>query len=460
LQWIRVACPFAFLVLCLASALFQAWNLPPYMGADELAHAYRGNQATFGQLIAERVHKRMIIAGGATDMSLYEAMVPFDHIRFHLATKADLADYQAAGAIRWDGRTTRAGYPGSAIYPPFFYLPQSAGFALGKLLDWPVVQSLYAARAANALTCALIGFAALMIVGRARLLMFSLLLLPMSVALYSTLTNDGLLIVTTALGCAVICRAMHEGRPLQRMEVVAAAVCFALVGMTKLPYALLGLIFLACSTERPRWRYAACAAVFGLSAAWTAWMALAVQTSITSPGLNVDAGDQLRWLAAHPMALFSVAGQTLKNNFDPYVHMFIGVLGWLDAGLPESYHRVAWPVLGLALAASLSRGRNAAWRWAPLLAAVILVALFGAIHAALYLTWNEVGASYVQGVQGRYFLPLAILGCLLVEGERPLLPRGRASELAYQAAAAVVLAFPLISLLVVQRTIILRYYLD
>src|SRR4051812_45810029 len=99
---LMAAAPYLFLVLCLLSTLFQAWHMPPFQGADEMAHAYRVDLATFGKLSAERAPDGQPLAGGATDMALYEANLPFDNIRFHAGEKADVADFSAAARSRWD----------------------------------------------------------------------------------------------------------------------------------------------------------------------------------------------------------------------------------------------------------------------------------------------------------------------------------------------------------------------
>ncbi len=434
--------------------------MPPFQGADELAHAYRVDLATFGHLSAERVKKRQTVAGGSTDMALYEASLPFDNIRFNIGEKLDRIDVEAGDRLRWDGRTTRVGYPGSAIYPPFFYLPQAGGLALGKLLDRPVVQSLQMARAANALACTLLGFVALLMAGRARLIMFALLMLPMSTALFSILGNDGLIIAVTALGVSTISRAMHQGRPMNRAEVIAAAVCFALVGATKPPYVPLGLVLLVCDTQKRRWRYIAAGAAVLFAIGWTLWTAFAVQTALTSPGTGIEPVGQLHWLLAHPLELLSIADQTLRNNFYPYADMFIGVLGWLDTAMPPKFYPAAWTMLGLAVAASLSGGVSRDWRWVPAVSLLTAVVAFGCVHGALYLTWTPIGAHIVQGVQGRYFLPIALVLCLMVEGQRSLLPEGRVSDAVSRFATAVIMIFPLMTLLAIQHVIIARYYLD
>jgi uncharacterized membrane protein len=458
--WIQVACPFVFLVLALSSGLFQAWALPPFMGPDELAHTQRVDQITFGHLVGQRYPDgARMRSGGATDWSLRQAADVFDSIRFDQRERADAAEY-AAAAVTWDGRTGLDAFPGSAIYPPFFYLPAAAGLALGKLLGLPVVQSLYLARFGNVLACTLVGFAALAIAGRIRLLVFALLMLPMSVALYASVTADGLLIATTALGCAILSRAVNQGRPLERREVIAAAACFALVGMTKSPYALLAALLLAVPARRSRWRYAAAAAVVALALAWNLWMAAAVQTAISPPGGGANAGAQLGWLLGDPGRVAAVAAATLRQNLANYVDSFVGVLGWLDTPLPGPYYPAARVMLVVAAALSVSVGRASGTRALWFVAVVVGVALFGAVHAAMYLAWTKVGALVVQGVQGRYLIPIALVLGLALEGERaPALAR-LAPPWLVRVVLVALLAFPVLSGLMVQHAIITRYYLD
>jgi FtsH-binding integral membrane protein len=75
--------------------------------------------------------------------------------------------------------------------------------------------------------------------------------------------------------------------------------------------------------------------------------------------------------------------------------------------------------------AELTRG----WRcWAALL---ILAVIFG-IAAAMYLAGSPLGAPMVEGIQGRYFLPLVPLLCLFGL-------RGRVSPGSYPSKLAIVL---------------------
>jgi hypothetical protein len=454
---LSAASPYVFLVLALATSLFMTVNLPPYMGVDEPAHVARADLITLGRLVGQRVPAGgQLFAGGPADLSIYDAEAPFADLIGDPTRKADVADFAAAAGARWDGRVRLSWYAGSAPYPPLFYLPASAGFALGKLLGQPVVQSLYLARMGNALACALIGFAALVMAGRARPFFFSILMLPMSQFLFATVTADGCVVAVAALGCAVIAGALSEGRPLKGRELLAVSACFGLVGMTKPPYALMGLVLLAAPTAGPpRRRLAAAAAPLAVALAWAALMAWAVQTPVAAA---TDPGGQVHFLLTHPAAMFPIAGHTLARYAGFYARGFIGILGWLDVHLPGPYHLAAWAALALALALGVSQGRPEGWRRLPLAAVAVGVAVVGAVFAALYITWDPVGMTYVEGVQGRYFLPVAFLAPLVFLGGRPL--ADRLPERWKTLAVGAVLAFPLISALILERAIIVRYYLD
>jgi uncharacterized membrane protein len=55
-----------------------------------------------------------------------------------------------------------------------------------------------------------------------------------------------------------------------------------------------------------------------------------------------------------------------------------------------------------------------------LLAAVVAIASIVSIELSEYISWTAVGANVIEGVQGRYFIPIAPL--LLVAISRPSVP--------------------------------------
>ncbi|MBV9750631.1 MAG: DUF2142 domain-containing protein, partial [Acetobacteraceae bacterium] len=95
----------------------------------------------------------------------------------------------------------------------------------------------------------------------------------------------------------------------------------------------------------------------------------------------------------------------------------IGILGWLTVRLPGRLY-LAWEV---ALAAALLAGfaepirerRTSQWPEAALLLTATAVALM-LICLSQYLIWTLVGLDRIEGVQGRYLLPLIPVVALAV----------------------------------------------
>ena len=87
-----------------------------------------------------------------------------------------------------------------------------------------------------------------------------------------------------------------------------------------------------------------------------------------------------------------------------------------------------------------------------LIATGLLVAAAG-LFAIHYVTWTVPGGATVEGVQGRYFLPLAMAGTALLPAVgQARLARWRASLV------LAVAVFPVLSIGVVVRAVVLRYY--
>lgn len=96
----------------------------------------------------------------------------------------------------------------------------------------------------------------------------------------------------------------------------------------------------------------------------------------------------------------------------------------------------------------MPRRGGAGWIVAAMLASI------GGIFGLHYLTWTPVGGPVVQGVQGRYFLPLA----MLLSAAAPML--GTARLALRRILVAAVAIFPAYSLGTALLAVIARYYLS
>ena len=448
--------PWAYLVLALTFSLLAARITPPFMPPDEVTHFSRSDMLTYGYATRRDPgpHGAATLLLLRTHSSIYEAAAAYERVKFHPWEKVTASDHAVASAPRFDARLGYAS-PGAAMNPAL-YGPSAVAVGIGRHFGWPILSALFLGRVLTALVCAGLGFLALLRAGRARLPIFAILMLPMCQSLFGAVSQDGPVIALTALAIAELSRAMDEGRPLRPREWGLAVVCLTLVAVAKAPYVVFLLLLLAAPCARRAWAVAAVLAGAAAALGWAVWTSVDGWAALPPAGMNADAPGQAAGLLHQPAAVFAVATQTLQARGGGWAHQFIGVLGYLDTALPDWFYWTAYGMLALAFLAAAGVGLARAWtpfRW--LAPAVVLIS-FAAVAGALYLTWTPVGAPVVEGVQGRYLLPIGLVLTLLTTGSRPALAGagGRVRE----GVAWAVLAFPVVSLLVVLSTLVQRYY--
>lgn len=195
-----------------------------------------------------------------------------------------------------------------------------------------------------------------------------------------------------------------------------AALALAAAVIPKPPYVLLFLIAgLPALRRRDRAgltrNVVGMAAFIGvLTALWYRFGAKFQGAYRTAPkGASISG--QLTLLFNHPGSAVGIAANTLSSETNFYWRSFVGDLGWLDTNL----HSWAYTGAGvglIVLIGLLVRGSSVDLKLLGLTVLTVLLTAAG-VFGALYLDWTPVGADFVQGVQGRYFLPLlpiALLG--------------------------------------------------
>jgi len=165
------------------------------------------------------------------------------------------------------------------------------------------------------------------------------------------------------------------------------------------------------------------------------------------PGVSVP--DQIDYLIAHPLALPRAMVENIAIQGAWLARTLVGIMGWLDTPMPSSYYWAAAAALAIACMAPGNSGaalRPGALAFATV--ALIVIALCG----ALYITWTPVAAPSINGLQGRYLLPVLPLLAWGVPGYGIRVRRW------LEPAWWPVLLFPLVTFAVMPWVIVERYY--
>lgn len=351
----------AFVLLALIFGVTLVFATPPFRAPDEAGHFWRADAIALGYWIPPMHH---------------------GHPSAYIPRGIEQLWYGRDTPLELEHRVL-VHFP--AYYTPLPHLPQAFACFIGHNLTLRPLAILHLGRIFN-----LVVFIALMAIAmRAApalaLVIATIGLLPMSLHLAASFSPDAMTIAVATLFTAMSSNA-----------VLAAATAF--VKPVYFPIALMA-------------RRA------------TAWIACALSLAITAlllhqtnyahrPGVLVDPAAQLRVILHSPFRFIGIVIVDYLRHVPRYAEGLVGRLGMLDVPLPRI---VIGMLLVTVIAVALTNESRLTAKERALAGLSIALSML-LISISQYLIWTPPGAGYIDGMQGRYFLPLLPLAMAAVGG--------------------------------------------
>lgn len=408
----------AFLLLGSPAGAGLAWFTPMGDVADEPSHFARAEGLLFGEILGHRQAPIRSSFGAGVNVdtssvavSIFELFPTLHGERLPPKVREEVE------AVRWAG--TKIYFPTQMVqYFPALYAPAAAGLWVGWAMGVTPLQGAFLGRFFMLASYLAMGWAALRFARFGQPLLFTVLLLPESLMLGASFSQDGQLIAATALAASLLTRS----GPKPGAAWGLALMLLTLVACSKPPYAVfLGVCLLPLAWPRFWLRLGLSAGALILPVAWVGLMTSCCYANWATHGYHpgplwpgavgqtfhaVNAVDNLEALLAHPAQIVIMPLQLTQDEGRWLWHCMIGELSWLTVSLPP------WQIWGwsVALAAAVlacmaqpgpvSRPREAGF------AALLIAAAYVGVALALYVSFTRVGDTRIHGVQGRYFLLL------------------------------------------------------
>jgi uncharacterized membrane protein len=402
----------AWTVIGLLALLAMVFVTPPFQVPDEAQHFFRAYQVSEGGVLPEVADGR---AGGHLPAALPALATHFlGPVLLHgdrPVRATPLAGTLAAPVIPLN-TGTRIFVDFAGYYAPLAYAGQAVAIKIGRMAGAGTLTLFYLARVSNALCALAVLYAALRLLPYGRELVAFIALLPMALSLYASCSPDAMIISTAFLFTALVLNRITAGVWSAGDSVIAivCATTFCAIKPVYAPLLMLGFSSLFYSVKRGAvlWQQALVLAASLVGS--VTWL------HITAPAMvfvrtGTDVAAQLSYILHAPLVYVIAILHTLRwNGF--FYDQFVGVLGWLSVPLPMAAYVL--PPLAL-LAAWGGQERLPRRHVMPLTSfgLAIVAASTLLLMTALYLTWTPVGGFVVEGIQGRYFLPLAPLACVV-----------------------------------------------
>jgi uncharacterized membrane protein len=389
--------------------LFTLLN-PPFQVPDESAHWWRAISIACGTIVAtphdtlsvsvikivQRFHTELHILVGSDNKLKKEHILSLFPVPLNPDIKIPFMMLSAD------------------LYNPIPYLPQIPGICIGYLMNMPPLVIFYFCRLLNLLVWLSLVYAAIRIAPLCRWGLFTLALMPMTIHQAASCSADSFSIGVSFLCIAVTLRfACAENSTLfSKYQIGLLSAILILAVMARMNPTLLLLLFIIPRRFfGPRYRYLlAIGSIFALVLLgiliwnhvnrWTWETFCQSRIDIVVPQRNLD------FILHSPCAFAKLLIITLRRFWWDYVMQFVGrQMGWLNAELP------IWIIYSYLAALLLSPliSRNEAslclWQKAVIAGTFIVGAL--SIFVFLWITEAPKGITFINGIQGRYFIPFA-----------------------------------------------------
>ena len=396
-----------FLFIALLLGIMFIAILPPGQSPDEVTHFQRAYSISDGIFVPGEVEGTGGRVGNeipiGTDFLLRE---PMHGTYLEIVDRIDDDTEEKKPQV----------YTSAALYSFICYIPQIIGALIGKLLGFSVLGISYLMEIFNFIVWVFLVYYAIKFIPKFKSVVLFVALLPITLQEATSLSPDALTIGLSIFFISyIIYLAYGRKKELKKGDYIILSACSLLIGFCKIVYLPLILLLLLIpeakfKTKRRRWLFLGILFVF-VAAVNLAWLAFSSRYLIEYKS-GVNSKEQLMGIIGNPFRYLMVMFRSACVHSQLWLSNMLGMsLGSFKFNLPS--------VLFVQKSESLVYKK--ADRWIILF---VFLAIFVLILTSLYMQWTPYGEDLIDGVQGRYYLPILMLVPLIVcptrSGKKPL----------------------------------------
>jgi uncharacterized membrane protein len=405
-----------FVVLGLIFGLFFAFYTAPFQVPDENVHFYKAYQTSKLKFSSDVKDK---ILGDSLPIAFNAISKDFSFLSFNPNAKISKKYILERINIKPNDEYREFIYYPAANYPPTSYIPEIVAISIARMLDFGVLQMMYMSRVFALLFYVLCVFFAVRISPAFKLSLVFVALSPLHLHIAASCNGDSVINSFTFLSIGLLLAIVYSEneKNISRMLIFLIVLLIS-IGMQKLNYAPFALLLLLIDKRHFAFFNLSglvCKVFFvGLiclcSLSWWYFIPLLNQSEDIYKGSSLDPYTQLRVIFTQPFNFLDVIGTTFKYYGSFYFQNYIGIFGYLDTVLPKWIYTFYTIVFAFVCFTDTNAVLKVKLRGRLLFLFVALSSIYVTM-ASLYL-FSPVNAKIIDGVQGRYFLPLGILMAL------------------------------------------------
>lgn len=396
-----------FLYLAIPIFILYMVLIPLYVGHDELFHWYRIFEITEGGLLPD-------IQNNSTGYYMPDAIIsslPWGDLKYIDIIKEiiDKIDYSNLSFI---SDVTMS------VYSPVQYLPQVIGVGIGKILtDRPILIS-YLGRLANLAICITMLYYAIKKIPFAKKLLLILAFIPIAIEGFVTLSGDGFTIATAFLFIAYILDIYNQKRKLTKKDYAILSILGVIIAFCKIVYIPIVFLLLLLPKEsfenNNKKRYLVIISMIVVFVLLNlTWLMLA------NPYLDVytngESDYQIEFVLTNIVKYCQMFLYTIQENGIGYIEELFGKsLLWGSAVKNKTFVPLILITLSILACINDEKMKNRFKVREIIIFIFVVLAVIALVFTSLFVQWTSYGSDKIDGVQGRYFLPIIPIAFILI----------------------------------------------
>lgn len=390
---------------------------PPLTVPDELAH--------FSS--AYRLSNLVLIPGKQLDSSNlllrnddYNAIYNYYHNYLSSANYAALLEHFSL--FTKESGYSAANLPNTISAAPLGYVFSALGIFFARLLHLGSFPLFYLGRVCNIAAFCAITYTAIKRIPYGKPILFVIAFLPMTLHLAASYSYDGFAISTSLLFFSNILYWNASSEQMTKKDRIIAAALALPICLTKIvyiPLCLLLLIIPNCIVFRNR-RQAILYKIFSIIGIFVIFLLVYLSSafqSLSSDELGyIDASSYtISWVLHNIPATILIFLRTLELDFGFHLASMIGgSLGWFQINLSQLQIDLLFIFLGISICITASSDCSPS-AYSKIFLSVIIFLSCGLVMASMFFGWTPFGSETIEGIQGRYFLPLLFPLCIVLK---------------------------------------------
>ena len=381
--------------------LFLVFMLPEYI-PDGAAHTWRAYEISQGNFL------------GREDS---QVEIPID-LQENRENIANYYQYNQLLQKTTDYDDTVLAPSPAKSYSFLLYLPAAVGMAIGRMCHLNVFVATYIARAFNLLVFLGIGYWAIKKIPFGKKVLGVYMLMPMVVQQAVSFSADSLMNTSIFLYIAYTVYLLLKEKLITKKEKIFYMILMIFIGIAKVTY--IPIIALAfplffkknMKTKQEKIIFLLLSIIICLASyASLAWINQGNVNDSATDYLTdnyVNSREQLQYLLQNPLRIIEVLWNNQIENGEAYFNQMIGNdFGWLSIQTPSLY--VLYMMIILVMAIFTEKNEVVLSRAEKVWTVLLALGMYVLINIGLYLEWTGVAEPIIAGVQGRYFIPIAVL---------------------------------------------------